>query len=202
MAFKDVNFDDVYRSEISRSGLGSARGMDFAGEGLQIIGAEDAVAKLHMFGLQIVKASIVSSKRFADLVLFTSLKHVPFDTGLLWESGRVDRAHDANAHKYVYTVGYYTDYAALVHENPYGKTFHQGVGPYPGEQKIDHWLTYALEVESKAFPDLVRGEIRDHAAEFMATGGASASLSVELSGSGAGGGSFSSWEDVLANWKV
>jgi hypothetical protein len=200
MAFSDDDFKSVYDSEINRAGAGRARGMDFVGDGLEIIGVENAIQRVNLLGQKIVRAGMVSSARFARLVLFTSLKHVPYDTGELFDSGYIKRIHDKAAKRYIYEVGYDTHYAALVHENPYGWQFQQGKGPFSGDLKMDHWLTNAIEAEKSAFPGMVKGEIIDHIAQAL-TGNPVMTAQTDDEGL-PGEKQFNSWEDVLANWQA
>jgi len=200
MAFSDEDFESVYNDEVRRAGIGTARGLDFKGEGLEIIGVENAVYRVNLLGQKIVRAGMVSSARFARLVLFTSLKHVPYDTGTLFDSGYIKRDHDKAGKRYIYEVGYDTDYAALVHENPYGWTFQQGKGPFSGDLKMDHWLTNSIEAEKAAFPGMVKGEIIDHIAQALSGSPGIATQTDDESLPGEK--EYNSWEDVLANWQV
>lgn len=170
MAFKNVNFEAEFHDSVGRASRGVSHGLDYMGQGLEIVGVDNAVRRLELLGAKVLQASIISSAAFARLVLFRSLKNVPFDEGFTFESGEMKRVHDKGNRRYIYEVSYgksgpSSDYALTIHENTRGVVFRAGKGPFPNDPKTSHWLTNALEVSQAEFPSMVKGEIINHIKE-------------------------------------
>lgn len=117
----------------------------------------------------LIKTASVSagtSKRAAHKILNIAQKHVPYDTGTLFNSGRVtdgggntigstevEHVMIKTARGYTAMIEYLVvfgddlaDYALFVHENVQGVTWKPGTGPYPTEPKMDRFLATAADI--------------------------------------------------------
>jgi hypothetical protein len=156
-------FPEKYINRVSSEGdLLDPNVRSILGITVEVSGMAEIRQNLAFLNERMVKDAVEEAHRIADYILQESHKIVPYFSGDLFRSGKVDEDDDPVLKGFL--VRYDTDYAWHIHEDPMAhpssSSHPAGPGPYAGIPKTDHYLEIpAREMESD-FPNVMRERLR------------------------------------------
>jgi hypothetical protein len=134
---------------------------------IEVLGLEELMLTFKDVKDMIVDVAAVSSKRFAEGVLWLSQQYVPFATGTLSASGKISsdsgggpvlRGAGGKFFGREYMVIYDAPHAMAVHENVTNRKFRSGEPDQPSSARTrqSKFLTLAMDELQGTFPEMVK----------------------------------------------